>query len=432
MTGNGVAPGLRERLRHHSFEWGDHTLTQWVWVGLAAILAVPVILRTPLVPFGTYDWPIVERGVPIMWLCFAGLLAAAARIARASWPFAALIVYAAVRASYHAFPIRSLQLLALLLLTGFLYVLAREMPDRMARAVAIAFVVGAGYEAVLGLFNAFGIYPGMVWVAPEQMGKPMGLLTHPNYWGSWMALSLPLVWALAGVPAAILVGLLILRTVSGGPVITAAVAALVMAWPLFGRRVRLAVIGLGSTAVAVTMTLHEWRLSGRSEVWQAAWPDIERWLFTGQGLGQWRAWADDFNAARQARGLGFFATLQAHSEPYQLLFELGLIGLALGCLWAIQAGRASWLVWSAAPAGRLPSPWYLWGRAPLERAWVAVLAAAAVNMLGSPTFHLPAQGALVLFALARVQADAAALYAVPTLRASARARSEYAARSEAH
>ena len=43
----------------------------------------------------------------------------------------------------------------------------------------------------------------------------------------------------------------------------------------------------------------------------------------------------------------------------------------------------------------------------LERAWVAILAVAGINALGSPVFHLPAQAALILFALARVQALAA-------------------------
>ena len=35
-----------------------------------------------------------------------------------------------------------------------------------------------------------------------------------------------------------------------------------------------------------------------------------------------------------------------------------------------------------------------------------------VNMWGSPVFHLPGQAAIVLFALARVQADAEALTVV--------------------
>jgi len=74
-----------------------------------------------------------------------------------------------------------------------------------------------------------------------------------------------------------------------------------------------------------------------------------------------------------------------------------------------QAGLAAYRVWKAAPAGMIPGPWYAWGRAPLERAWIAVVATALVNSLGSPVFHLPGQAAIIIFALARMQADADAL-----------------------
>jgi len=68
------------------------------------------------------------------------------------------------------------------------------------------------------------------------------------------------------------------------------------------------------------------------------------------------------------------------------------------------------LVTCEATKARAWSPtaaWWKPGRVPLERAWVAVLAVAAVNALGSPLMHLPGQAAIVVFALARVQACAA-------------------------
>ena len=97
--------------------------------------------------------------------------------------------------------------------------------------------------------------------------------------------------------------------------------------------------------------------------------------------------------------------MQTHNEPYQLWFELGLIGLFLAALWAVQAIAASWIVWHASE--RPTVRWWAPGRVPLERAFVGVLAVGAVNMLGSPTFHLPAQAAFMLFALGRTQAHAA-------------------------
>jgi hypothetical protein len=395
-----------------------------VWIALLALIAAPFPLWfvLPHVPAG---FPAVERGVPMFWLLFAAGLLVLGRIAVVSWPFAALLAWAVLRGAWHSFPPRTIQLLTVALFAGLLYAAARVMPDREARWAAWAVVLGASWEGLLGLLNTFEVYPWMTWVGAEHVGKPMGLLTHPNYWGSWMALSLPVLWALCGAPVAAVVFVLIAKTISGGPVISAAVGALVMAWPLFGQRVRLAVAGAGAGSIALVMTLHEWRLSGRREVWAKAFEEMRKWPLTGQGLGEWRSWADQYNQAlyRPQEGKTFFITLQAHSEPLQLVFELGLIGLVLGGCWVAQAAQASRAVWRAAPAAILPlpawpkaSPWLRWiafGRAPLERAWIAVLAVALVNSLGSPVFHLPAQAAVILFALARVQADAAALGTIP-------------------
>ncbi len=374
----------------------------WIWVFLAVAIAAP---------FPAFNWPLPERAVPIMWLMLGGVATVCALVCRVSIPFAGLIAWSVLRAAYHAFPERSLKVLALVLMVAVLYVLAREASDAIARTVAIAFAIGAGWEGLLGLVNAFGVYPWMAVVLAEHVGKPMGFLTHPNYWGSFMALSLPIIWSVAGVPAAAVVYLLILKTISAGPVISATVGVLVMAWPLFSTRVRLALGAAGTAGVVGTLILHEFRLSGRWEVWMLSLPEISRWPILGQGLGQWRAWAEDWNAAHYAPQAGkhFLVTLQAHNELVQLVFEFGLIGLILGALWVAQAGRAAYKVWRAAPAATIPSPWYAWGRAPLERAWIAVVATAIVNAFGSPVFHLPGQAALVIFALARMQADAEAL-----------------------
>ena len=381
------------------FEWlGAEKALRALWIPLALLIAAP---------WPMMGWPIAERAVPIFFLIAGGLLLCMGRVARASWPLACLILWAGLRAGYHNFQLRSLQVLLLMTMAALLYAAARDLSDGMTRLAAIAAAIGIGYELVLGTLNSFGIYPWMAWVDPLQLGKPMGLLTHPNYWGSFVALGIPILWSVAGIPVVAIAFLLILRTISGGPVISASVGILVMAWPLFSRRVRYAVVTLGVASTAVVMTLHEWRLSGRREIWEVAVPEAWRWKFMGQGLGEWRTWSDQYNGIKGR----FFVTLQAHTEPLQLWFELGLIGLVLGALIAWQAYRAARTVWMAAPAGRLPSPWYAWGRAPLERAWPAILAVAAVNMLGSPVFHLPGQAALILLALARCQADAASLTA---------------------
>ena len=381
------------------FEWpAAERALRLIWIPLALLIAAP---------WPMMGWPIPERAVPIFWLLAGGMILCLARVARASWPLALLILWAGLRAGYHGFQLRSLQLLILLTMAALLYAAARELSDGKTRLVAIAASLGMGYELVLGGLNAAGLYPWMAWVDPLHFGKPMGLLTHPNYWGSFIALGIPILWAVAGIPLVAVAFLLICRTISGGPVISASVGILVMAWPLFNRRVRYAVVALGAVSTAVVMTLHEWRLSGRREIWEVALPEAWRWKFMGQGLGEWRTWSDQYNGIKGR----FFVTLQAHNEPLQLWFELGFIGLALGALSAWQAYRAARTVWQAAPASRLPSPWYAWGRTPLERVWPAMLAVAGVNLLGSPVLHLPGQAALILFALARCQADATSLTA---------------------
>ncbi len=375
----------------------------WIWVFLAVAIAAP---------FPAFGWPLPERAVPIMWLMLGGVSTLVALVCRVSIPFAALIGWSILRAGYHSFPERSLKVLLLIVMVAMLYVVARDASDRIARMVAVGFCIGAAWEGLLGLVNAMGVYPWMSVVMAEHVGKPMGFLTHPNYWGSFMALLLPVVWSVAGIPAAALVYLLILKTVSAGPVIAASAGILVMAWPLFSRRVRGFIGGGIATATALILYLHEFRLSGRTEVWTLAFPEFLRWPIMGQGLGQWRTWAEDWDRANYLpqAGKNFLVTLQAHNEPYQLLFELGIVGGILGGLWLAQAGLAAYRVWKAAPAAMIPSEWYAWGRAPLERAWIAVVATALVNSLGSPVFHLPGQAAIIIFALARMQADAEALY----------------------
>ena len=397
------------------FEWpGAARWAAWAWVPLAVLLAVPLpVIQAPL----------IERAGPIFWLLLAGGLVAAALAARASWPFAALFLWAALRMAWMGIQVepisliagtavmeagraRPVQLLVLWAMAGLLYWAARDLPERTARWAAWAFLLGAAWQLGFGYLNLWHVYPWMTFVLPGQAGRPMGFLTHPNYWGSYLAMALPLAWALGGILPAVAIYLMCAATVSGGPIISASAGALLLAWPQLGRRLRWAAVGVSGAAIALVMTAHEWRLSGRREVWEAVWPELLRYPLIGQGLGSWRVWADHYNQKMTAATgkLSIFATLQAHNEPYQLWFELGAVGLALAGLWAIQAGVAARRAWAGAPLGA--AAWWAPGRVPLEWAWVAVFVTAAVNSLGSPTFHLPGQAGLALFALARIQATA--------------------------
>lgn len=381
--------------------------TSWPTAHIGLVWAA--VLVAVAMPFPAFGWPLPERAVPIMWLLLGGAAVVAAIVARVSWPLALLFCWAIWRAKIMQFPMRALQLLLLVAMVGLMYAVARDLPRRSALIVAWAIVVGMVYEGVFGYLNLWRIYPWMQYIQPDQAGRSMGFLTHPNYWGSFMALGLPVLWSLLGFLPALAVLAMIAGSYSGGPVISALVGSLVLVWPELGKKMRYAVI-VGATAVtSVVMTVHEWRLSGRREVWAAIWPELMRYPFIGQGLGSWRVWADHYNfkLAQKSGHPEVFATLQAHNEPYQLWFELGLIGLALAVLWVWQASRASWQAYTLHNEPIYRQSWWMPGRIPLERAWVAVLVTACVNSLGSPTFHLPGQAALAVFALAQVQALAA-------------------------
>lgn len=400
-----------------ALEWRSApSWTGWLWVPLLALVAIP---------WPMFGWPLPERAVPIMWLLLGGASCVALVLARASAPLAALFLWSIVRAAMMQFPERALQLLLMMAMVGLLYVAAREMSTATSRLAGWAICLGAAWELAFGLLNLFHIYPWMTYIQPDQSGRPMGFLTHPNYWGSYMALVMPVVAALCGVVPMLVVYGAILKGWSAGPAISATVAVAVMAWPHLGRRAKYALIAASSAVVAGVMTVHEWRLSGRREVWQAIWPEVMRYPIIGQGLGSWRIWADQYNAkASAAAGQPVvFATLQAHNEPYQLWFELGLIGLVLVALWAWQALAATQASWkSTATPSDEARAWWRPGYVPLERAWIALLAAGLVNSIGSPTFHLPAQAALVVFALARIQAHAAAEPLVPPSPSTVRRR----------
>ena len=374
------------------------SLAAWLWVPLLALIAMP---------FPLLGYPLPERAVPIMWLMLAGAAALFLRVAEASWPLAALLAWALARSAYNSFPVRSSQLLLLTTLVAVLYVAARQMPSRVARYAAWALAVGVLYEGVFGFLNiAFKWYPFMTFVLPDHVGRPMAFLTHPNYWGSFMALGMPVVWALLGPLAALPIYAMILWSWSAGPAISASAGILVLVWPDLSARLRAATLGGIGAALVTVMSVHEWRLSGRWEVWASVLPELKRYWLIGQGLGDWRVWADNLNLkmSQAAGGPVVFATLQAHNEPLQLWFELGLVGVVLAGLVLWQAERAARGAWRTCPPGSALA--WRWGRMPLERAWLAVLAVGLTNSLGSPTFHLPAQAAFVLFALARVQAAA--------------------------
>lgn len=390
----------------------------WLWVVLMAVLAMPIPMQGVLVP---------QRGVPILYLMVAGAAVLCWRlVAPVSWPAAGLLAFSVAHVVVGGLPMRGLQLVVLLGMAALLFVEAASISRVWARRAGWALLVGAAVQGALGALNVAHVYPSptapaallpllgldpvpvyrffdsgpwMTLLTREWLGRPMGWLTHPNYWGSYMALSVPVVWALLGPRWAVWVLFSVASSVSVGPIVSAAAGALVMAWRDFGARARTVMAGVLAAAVLVVAAAHlapiirtwervslETLTSGRTSVWATALPHILERPVLGNGVGTWRVWATEYNRATKSD----YATEQAHNEPVQLAFELGLVGLALAAalLWQLQRGAAAI---------------YHLG-APDELMWLGVLAVALVNSLGSPTFHLPWHAGVAIFAAARVLA----------------------------
>jgi len=420
----------------------------WLLLGgavcLCAKLALPTVpgLHRVAWPLAALiAWALIRAGMMafplralqlLLLLGMAGMLSMAARtldpreVRWVAWAMFAGIAYEAILGLVNITPLLSpLWRMALLgvwapfIWAGLVILMVVSVvrsgwpPSRFHLAGLWAGAVGVGlWWIVRDVTVMAGPYPYMTFVEPAYFGKPMGFLTHTNYFGSLMALGLPLVWSLVGLLPAAALYALIITSWSGGPIISASVGAILMAWPSLSRRWRAVLVGVCVASVGWVMTVHEWRLSGRWQVWQAIWPEVKRYPLIGQGLGSWRIWADNYNVKLSvaANKPVVFATLQAHNEAYQLWFELGLIGLGLGLAWVLWLGRDAWRLWWACPAGT-PEFWSP-GHVPLDRAWIAMIAVAVVNSFGSPIFHLPGQTVFVLFAMAQMQASTARLAAL--------------------
>lgn len=394
--------------------------TAWpaLWVVLMAMLAIPIPLK---------GIPMPERGVPILYLVVAGTLLILLHIARTSLPLALLLGYTFYWVLTSGYPIRGVQILVLMVMGALLYVEASRLTAPWVQRAAWAFVLGATLQGVLGLLNMLHVLPsptapalalGWIGIDPtpifklfdsqpwltlmtkEYLGRPMGWLTHPNYWGSYMALAVPVVYVVVGRWWGLGCFSLVLLSSSIGPVCAAAAGLLVVAWRdlptvLRPALVVAALLTVGTVSYAHVMPRLENQKpltltalsSGRTTVWAAAWPTLAEHPLAGNGIGSWRLWANEYN---RIHAKPTFATLQAHNELLQFVFEWGLIGVCfVGCwLWQLHRGARA-----------------LWGTAvPQHVMWVAVSAVAVVNSFVSPTFHLPAQAAIALFAAGRLEA----------------------------
>ena len=417
--------------------WRWSLPSSWLWLALLVGVAIPI----PVTLKG-FEAVGPETAWPLIWVLVAASGMLIAQLARASWPLALGFGYVIYRTWWTGFPQRSLEVLALTVCGVLLYLAALRVPRSLEAWAARVILAGAGINAALGLWNLTArlrperwqlvthlevivrgqrhwvelpwgplsfqhpAYPFQL-VREGFLGLPTGLFPHPNEFGLFLALVLPLIawavgrawlrWGLVGLGGA-LVGLSQSRI--------ALVAVVVMA--LCRLRPAGRWLAAGGTALAAALGgAVLWggpatTLGGRLPVWWAAWDWLwERNPVWGIGWGLWKVWAlwpngpvwtgsPRHGLPGQARMSAWWT--EAQGEPMQLVFELGIVGLAVGLWWAISAGREGWGVFRHGDG--------------LGRAWVLVLIGAGVCLWMAPVFRTPQTAVLVLFALGRVRARA--------------------------
>jgi O-antigen ligase len=403
------------------------SVSSGLWVVLMIMMAIPIPVK---------GMPMPERGAPILYLIVAGVVLMLLKVSKTSVPLAVLLAYTFAHVMLSGYPLRGIQILLLMLMAGVLYIEAAALSAKWSTRVAWALVVGAALQGVLGIVNILHIFPSptapalllryigidpmvvfknldaapwLTLASRDYLGRPMGWLTHPNYWGSYMALAVPVGYALMGRWVGLGIFAFVLVSTSIAPVLAAAVGLAVMAWRDLPRLQRPLLILAGLLIVVSVVATHvtprldggkaltvETLTAGRTNVWAAAWPNLIEHPIIGNGVGSWRMWAVEYN---KVHNVPAFATLQAHNEALQLLFEMGLLGVGAALWWAMSLLHGMKALWARA--------------SPLDLMWIGVLAVALVNSFGSPTFHLPAQAAVALFAAARLEA-ARRVYGTPS------------------
>jgi tetratricopeptide (TPR) repeat protein len=261
-------------------------------------------------------------------------------------------------------------------------------------------------------FNAVG--------AASADGRPVGTLGNVNYMGELLVLTVPLLLALAWrggwlrrslavAVSGLAVGLLLVASAR------AALAGLGLALPVAlwlatrdhprhprrwpkGRQAAAVASALGFSAVALTFAWpsivryvsHEPALLARLAHWQAMGPVWLAHPLQGIGLGGFQLLGVTSLQAAFPLGVPAAAVeqrlMQLHNEPFQILLELGLVGLGLAIALAVQWLRAVQRNGTLSPSLRFG---LLWG----------VGAIALASGTGFP-LHIPLTGLLLTLVLA--------------------------------
>lgn len=438
--------------------WRDSTHRSLVGLGL---LLAGVTLPLPILPPGMV--PSAQNDPqwtwPFYWVALTGLLAGVAWLRRISWPAALLCGWAVLEVFWWAWQGRSLWCLVQMAGGLVVYVVASNLPARADRPLAGLVTLFAMLQVLHGTAEVLGWAPWLR-VKDHVAGLPHGLLYHPNFFGLFLALCLPMALAyflarggraraFGGPCVAWLVVLLGLSRarmaiLALGPTLiwlmSEAWVAL-EAWGNYRDRMRrwvlypacgLLLLGLivgayilkpalltsfGGRSVAATVAavdMAEWRVDGQ---WRG--PGMVGWyggLWTGAGLGMWRLWATWPQGRLRAIGVPELGIREqrafsgwweeAMNEPLQLLFELGWIGLALGLLIVWQVIRdVGWATGSRVKViNQVAEPSPLFSDVThFARAWSCVAVIGLLTMAVAPLFHHVALAVPILLAAGRLR-----------------------------
>lgn len=370
---------------------------------------------------------------PVLGIALFGGWCVCAWLWRTSKPVALLVGWAITRTLVWGPTERAIWCLLLILGMAALYKVTAELP---ARADGILMLVVLGFSTanlLIGYLDLVEKNPLMVQVGAELRGLPMGFLAHPNHFGLFMALSMPLAltvslryWPLqvAGpmMATVFLAAAVLSRSRVGAAATLPALAWLASwMWIAFPRKVARQIVPCFALAVLLGVGLCAWwinprqidTLGGRMGAWTVGAVDLSlrgaEHLAVGSGLGSWSSWALHPQGRLRAQGVPELGILpqnkqagwwtEAHNEPLQLLFEQGWIGLALGILAAAQV-FANGVHWFREYVGPGVHPEH-WQNVLAWRAWSLVAATGLLASLFTPVFHHGALGLLVVMAAAR-------------------------------
>ena len=288
------------------------------------IIPVTGVLLGLLVVLAAAPLPVILPGMhglggpqllwPAIALVAGGAVALVAAVLQVSRPLGCLTAYLLLRAAWTAAmtPDDGIVLRTALVLVQALggigvYALVAHRPA-LARGALVGFVGAAAFNLTLGLEDMLGIHAWQ-WRQTQVAHLPHGWLQHPNHWGLFMAMAVPVAWwmlsrrTLRWAPLVFIPGLVV---VASSRSIVAIIATVVVGLLVLRRTVpaiaRLRVVTMAGLTVAACLpallTAYAVRahlLAGRWTVWRVAGDALTGWpafyQAFGAGLGSWRLWA---------------------------------------------------------------------------------------------------------------------------------------------